>query len=310
MRSSSALAIAIVLACATSARAQNAEGFGVERLYRSAPGGGWFVMDALDIHGAMSGAMSMSLGYAHDSLVVRGLPVITDQATTDFGFAFTYDRLRLSLAMDLPLYMNGQSGTVDGWSFTAPRYDLGTRPDTLYDARLGFDARIWGGPHDPFRFGAGLQLVFPNVSANGRSDYITDGSFRALVRFLFAGDIGAFTWAGHVGVHVRSLDDYLTPESPRGSEFLYGVAGGARIPLGSRLGADLIIGPEIFGATAFSSPDATSLEGLMTARVEGNGHRGPQIRIKVGAGAGLVTHVGEPEWRLVFGVEIFDHNAK
>jgi len=222
MRSSSALALALVLARATSARAQNAEGFGVERLYRSAPGAGWFVMDALDIHGEMSGAMSMSLGYAHDSLVVHGLPVITDQATTDFGFAFTYDRLRLSLAMDLPLYVNGQSGTVDGWSFTAPRYDLGTRPDTLYDARLGFDARIWGGPHDPFRFGAGLQFVFPNVSANGRSDYITDATFRALVRFLFAGDIGAFTWAGHGGSSSASKSSIITPS--RASGILEGCA--------------------------------------------------------------------------------------
>ncbi len=312
MRSSSALAFAIAALafCETSARAQTAEGYGVERLYRSAPGGGWFVMDALDMHGSYGGAMSMSLGYAHDALVVRGLPVITDQATTDFGFAFTWDRLRLSLAMDLPLYVNGQSGTVDGWSFTAPHYDLGTRPDTLYDARLGFDARIWGGPKDPFRFGAGVQLVFPNVSGNARSDYITDATFRALMRLLFAGDLGAFTWAGHVGVHMRPLDDYLTPESPRGSELLFGAAGGARVPLGKKLGAALVIGPEIFGATPFASPDATSLEGLMSVRVEGTADRGPQIRVKLGAGAGLLTHTGEPEWRLVFGVEIFDHNAR
>jgi len=36
---------------------------------------------------------------------------------------------------------------------------------------------------------------------------------------------------------------------------------------------------------------------------------GAQLRVKLGAGAGLNPHFGAPEWRIVFGVELFDHST-
>ena len=73
-RMAAVLALAAAMATAAtgrSARAQQAaQGFAVERLYQSAPGGGWVVMDALDMHGGLGGVMALSSGYAHDPLRV------------------------------------------------------------------------------------------------------------------------------------------------------------------------------------------------------------------------------------------------
>jgi len=222
--------------------------------------------------------------------------------------------------MDAPLATQGQSGTVGGYQFAAPSLDLGTAPDTLADARLGLDARVLGQARSSFRLGVSAQLFISNgnrfysdVNQQYHANYDTDGTYRAMGRVLVAGDVGMFTYAGHAGVHIRPLDDSPTPGSPQGSELLFGVAGGAKVPVfgnGSRM---LIVGPEIYGATAFRSfmqSTGTALEALLTGRLEETGDDGPQLRFKVGTGAGIHQHFGAPEWRLVFGVELSDRTAK
>jgi hypothetical protein len=316
-------ALLVVLAWAPCAEAQEpSQGFALERLYPSAPGGGWVVMDALDLRGGFGGGAAMSVGYAHNPLRVRSnddsqhLTVVSDQAFADFGLALTYDRWRLYFNIDMPLVAGGNDGTVSGQPFSAPHpvtgsggaIDLGTNPDTLSDARIGLDARFFGGAHSPLRLGAGAQLIVPN---GNRSEYDTDGTYRAMGRALFAGDVGLFTYAGQVGVHLRPLDDSPVPGSPQGSELLFGVAGGAKLPVGGRGTEALIVGPEIFGATAvrsFLGSTGTALEGLLTGRLEGTADDGPQLRLKLGTGAGLSQHFGAPEWRLVVAIEIFDHH--
>src|ERR1700742_4546602 len=76
---------------------QQPAGFAVERLYQSAPGGGWFVMDDLDISGRLGGAVSVSSGYARNPLVItdgkQALAVVSGQAFLDIGGAVTYNRL-------------------------------------------------------------------------------------------------------------------------------------------------------------------------------------------------------------------------
>jgi hypothetical protein len=190
--------------------------------------------------------------------------------------------------------------------------DLGVNPDSLSDVRFGFDARLYGGVGDPFRLGASVQLLVPNGYNDARADYDTDGTYRAMGRVLFAGDIGALTYAGQIGVHVRPLDDAPSPGSPEGSELLFGLAAGAKTPLSPAGATVVIVGPEIYGASAFRSflnTNATALEGLLSARVEGTADRGPQMRVKLGAGAGLDARFGAPEWRLVVAIELFDHNG-
>ena len=287
---------------------QQADGFAVERLYQSAPGAGWFVMDDLDISGRLGGAVSLTSGYARNPLVITGpdgkqLAVVSEEAFVDFGAAITHDRFRGYIDFPVPLLLSGTSGTLGEYQFTAPSVSFGTNPDTVSDPRIGFDVRLLGEPGGLLRLGAGAQLIFPN---GNRSDYVTDDKYRAMFRFLAAGDAGKYTYAGQLGVHVRTLNDAPVPGSPNGSEFLYGISGGRRFA--GPNGWAVVAGPEIFGETAFRAffSGETGTEALLTGRFEHTG-TGRNLRIKLGVGHALVQNFGAAQWRIVFGVEMFGH---
>ena len=127
-----------------------------------------------------------------------------------------------------------------------------------------------------------------------------------MFRFLAAGDAGAYTYAGQLGVHVRPLNDAPVPGSPNGSEFLYGISGGRKFAPAN--GWAVIAGPEIFGETAFHQffSGETGTEALLTGRLEQTG-AGRNLRMKLGIGHALVQNFGAAQWRIVFGVELFGH---
>lgn len=316
------LSVMATLAGFHAARAQSApQGFAVERLYPSAPGGGWIVMDSLAMRGEIGGAVALTTGYAMKPLRVtdgiRHLAVVSDQAFTNFAFAVTYRRWRVYLNLEMPLLIRGQSGTVGAYHFNAPSVDLGATPDSLSDPRIGVDVRLFGDAKDPFRLGIGGQLFVPNVHnglnpPNPRIDYNTDGTFRAMGRLLIAGEAGAFTYAAQLGFHLRPLDDSPTPGSPQGSELLFGAAAGPRIPIGKGGALHLIVGPELFGASALSAmfgSATTGLEMMLSARVEDAAEDPSRLRVKLGAGAGIDRHFGTPEWRILLGIEVSDRLA-
>jgi hypothetical protein len=296
------------LLCALGARAQTpVQGFDAERLYPSAPGAGWFVMESLDMHGELGGALSFSARYARDPLRVNGLAVVTDSAYGQVAGAITWRSWRFSVGFDFPFAVKGRSGTVGGYRYMAPDVDLGSRPDTISDVRIGVDTRLLGDATSPFRLGLGAQLW---IKSGEEQDYVTDGTYRGMVRLLIAGDVSGFTYAGHVGVHIRPRDDGGVPGAPRGSELLFGVAGGAKLPLGETYRA--VLGPEVFGATAFNGffkSETTTAEALLSGRIEGVGSTGEQLRVKLGAGAGLSSNFATPAWRVLFQIEIFTHGT-
>jgi hypothetical protein len=153
------------------------------------------------------------------------------------------------------------------------------------------------------RLGAGAQLIIPS---GNRSDYVSDGRYKGMFRLLAAGDAGLFTYAGQLGVHVRPLNEAPIPDSPNGNEFLYGISGGRRFIVPN--GWTVIAGPEIYGETAFHSffSGETGTEALLTGRLEKTG-TGRNVRMKLGVGHALVQNFGAPQWRIVFGVEVFGH---
>src|SRR5580693_2692114 len=102
------LAFVIFSACPSHADGQQVtQGFAVERFYPSAPGGGWFVMDELDLYGDLHGALAFTLGYARNPLrVPEGagrIAVVSDEAFADFGASIAYDRFRFYLDATSPL---------------------------------------------------------------------------------------------------------------------------------------------------------------------------------------------------------------
>jgi hypothetical protein len=286
---------------------QQPAGFAVGRFYQSAPGGGWFIMDDLDIEGQLGAAISLSSGYARNPLVITGpdgkqkLAVVSEEAFVDIGAAISHDRFRGYINFPMPLVLSGTSGTLGPYQFTAPSVSLGTNPDTVSDPRIGVDVRLLGERGSVLRLGAGAQVIIPS---GNRADYVTDGRYGAMFRFLAAGDAGAFRYAGQLGVHVRPLNEAPVPDSPNGNEFLYGVSAGRNFAGSS--GWAVVAGPEIFGETAFHSffSGETGTEALLTGRLEQTGN-GRNLRIKVGVGHALEQNFGAAQWRIVFGVELF-----
>jgi hypothetical protein len=267
------------------------------------------VMDDLNLAGKLGAAVSFSAGYARNPYRVatadgtRPLSVVRNQASTDIGMALLYDRYRVYLNIDSPIYQTGQSGTVNGYQYAAPAVDVGRFPDKVTDFRFGFDARWLGDIVAPFRLGLGAQLIVPSGE---RARYFSDGTYRAMVRLLFAGDSSVINYAGHLGVHVRPRDDSPIPGGPHGSELLYGVALGPRLALGVD-GSAVAVGPEIYGATAFNAflgKTTTALEALLSARFESKNARGALMRFKLAVGDGLNPEFGAAEWRCIVAAEL------
>ena len=112
--------------CPIAKAQQQASGFAVERLYQSAPGAGWFVMDDLDISGRFGGAVEATSGYERNPLVITGpdgkqkLAVVSQEAFLDIGGSITHDRFRGYINFPMPLLVTGTSGTLGPYQFTAP----------------------------------------------------------------------------------------------------------------------------------------------------------------------------------------------
>jgi len=157
---------------------QQPAGFAVERFYQSAPGGGWFIMDDLDISGRLGGVVSFSSGYARNPLVITGpdgkqkLAVVSEEAFLDVGAAVTHNRFRGYINFSMPLLLSGTSGTLGPYQFTAPSVSFGNNPDTIADPRIGVDVRLLGEPGSVLRLGACAQLIIPSGS---RANYVSDG---------------------------------------------------------------------------------------------------------------------------------------
>src|ERR1700730_11384211 len=134
VRQIAVLPMALAMSTVWSLRAeaqQQPQGFAVERFYPSAAGGGWFVMDDLNIDGGFGGAVALTTGYARKPLEItspdgtRHLSPVSDEAFVDVSVAATYHRYRVYLNFPMPLLVTGTKGTVGSYQPSAPAVDIG-----------------------------------------------------------------------------------------------------------------------------------------------------------------------------------------
>ncbi len=310
------VATVIVGSVASTARAQTAAvGYASERFNPVAPGNSWLVMDELKLEGPLGGGISFVSSYARHPVRVslpgssRTLSVVSDQAFVDVGLTVLIDRFRFTLDLPDPAYAAGQSGTLGAYKFNAPLVNFAKYPDKISDVRFAFDSRLLGSVDGPWRIGVSAQLFVPSGE---RADYVTDNTYRSVLRAQFAGNWGLLNHAAYLGVHIRPRDDSVQLSSPslggpRGSEFVFGFAAAPEFVLGSSGLHRLRVGPEVFGESAFKSAfgkSTTALEALLSANYTHTNRANGVVRLKLGVGRGLVSDFGAPTWRTVVGLEI------
>src|SRR5688572_29097134 len=150
---------------ATSALAQNAPGFSLNRFEPSERGSDWFAADSLDFRGEIRGAGGLVFDYAHDPLVLYDSEgdklsgVVSDQFFAHLGTSIVVaDRARFAINIPIALIQSGESGQAGTLRVSS---DNAT---TLGDLRLGADVRLFGVYDDPATLALGLQFFVPTGS--------------------------------------------------------------------------------------------------------------------------------------------------
>ena len=200
-----------------------------------------------------------------------------------------FGRLRLGLDVPVAVYQGGTSGSIDGVSYPA------VTSGGVGDLRIGADVRLFGTYGDPFTLAAGAQLFVPSGNS---AQYLGDNSVHAILpRVLVAGQLGWFAYAAHLGFHYRGLDTTVAGARV-GSDVVFGASAGVKA-----LEGKLVAGPEVYGSTGVKGSafdvQTTPVELLLGAHYL----IGSSVRIGAGVAPGLTRAYGEPEVRLLAGLE-------
>jgi len=275
--------IGFVVALAVVPRLAHAQGDplqAVDRLEAAERGSEWFVNESLDLRGNVRPSAGYVLSFAHRSLVTPSgdrAPLENEALLHVGGSLVLVDRVRLALDLPFQVYADGEDGLDGGAMTPAPEKEGG-----VGDLRLGADVRLFGRHGESVTAAIGVQAWAPTGE---KSQWTSDGVFRARPRVLVSGDAGAFVWAAQAGLFLRS----------RG-EIGGAVAGGVRVARA------LVVGPELVASTVVADAfrkRATPVEGIVGAHwlVDGT------ARIGIGVGGGFGEGIGAPAWRAIFGVE-------
>lgn len=281
---------------ATPVFAQSRPGFAVNRYEPSERGGGWFVVDALDLQGSASArsALGVTLDYAHKPLVVydaaqnERVALVRDQLFAHLGAAVVVaERLRFGVNVPIAVHQDGEAAVVRGEALS------GATAPAFGDVRLAADVRVFGEHDAPLRLALGVRSWLPTGL---RSQFTSDGSARISPQALVAGDAGIFVWAARFAVVVRPRDDTYAG-APLGTEL------GGSVGVGVRVGR-LVVGPEVFAATrvdgdAFLTKQGTPADAVLGARYA----LASGLRFALALGSGLTRGHGSPAFRALASIE-------
>jgi hypothetical protein len=274
------LAFALALARPRAASAQTDPRHAVDRLEPAERGSEWFASESLDLRGHLRPSAGYVLSFAHRSRVVPSsdrAPVKNEALLHVGGSLVLFDRLRLALDLPFQVYADGDDALEGGALVPAPEKEGG-----IGDLRLGADLRVLGQHRQAITVAVGVQAWAPTGQ---KSQWTSDGVFRARPRVLASGEAGAFVWAAQLGVLLRPSAEL-----------------GGSLGAGVRIAKALVVGPELVVSTVVDDAlgkRATPAEAILGAHwlVDGT------ARIGLGLGGGLTEGVGAPAWRAIFGVE-------
>lgn len=271
-------------------------GIALEQLDPAPAGDAFFGVASPWVGGHLAARGYAMFDYAVKPLTLRDLAggsvgsIVSGQAIVraDLSLAL-WDRLLVSADVPFVVGQSGDSPTLSGVQVGSPsKAEMG-------DIRLGLRGRIWGDYRAPFQIGLGAQLWIPSGPS---SSYAAEGAVRGGPALLLGGRASHFVWSANGGVVARGS---ANPHS-----LTYGAAAGLVF------GPDdmLQIGPEMYGATAFSnngaflgsggsnqlvSSGSTNLEVLLGAKL-----RVLKVLVAGLAGGPGVTHApGTPVARVV-----------
>jgi OmpA-OmpF porin, OOP family len=291
--------IAIVLS--SSAAGAQRTGFAVDRFEPAERGSQFFVADTLDLRGNRRPAVGATLDYGYKPLVVYNLDgsersaLVRHQTFVHLGGSFVlFERLRLGANLPLAIYQDGERSTVNTGRGTET-FKAADKP-AFGDLRLAADVRLVGTHGGLFTLAAGVRGWFPTGQ---RSQFTGDGSARVAPQVLAAGDVGPLTWAARLALVYRARDDQYAG-SGLGSE-LTGSAGAGIKGVDGRL----VVGPEVFASSVFTSGDAFfKTRGSPAEWLLGGHYDAGPVRFGAGVGSGLTRGYGAPELRALLSIEI------
>lgn len=285
-----------VLTIASSASAQTAGGFAIDRFQPSERGSDWFATDSLDLRGRGRAALGIVGDWGHRPLVIYdasgnavSAPISSQLYLHLGGSVVAADRLRLAFNLPVLAVNTGDAGRVGG-----VLYSDGTGA-AIGDLRLSADVRLLGEYGDAFTTAVGLQVHLPTGS---RDAYASDGKVRLVPHWLVAGDIGSFTYAALIGINGRFLGDNFAG-TPFGSEFVFAASAGVRV-----LDKRVVVGPEFWTSTVISdSGNGFFKQATTPAELIVGAHARPgDVQFGAGFGPGVTRGLGTPDWRLLASV--------
>ncbi len=304
-------AVALTVATVTyggsnTARAEittTAPGFALNRFEPAGPGSSWFTLESLDFRGTARPAMGIVGGYAYKPLVLYGndkqelATLVNHQITLQLGVGINlYDRFRVNAALPVIVAQRGFTPEAVG-----PQVYAAASGASAGDLRLGADVRLMGEHGDPLRLAIGTQVFVPTGKT---AAYASDGKFRVAPRLLLAGDVGAVAYAARVGFQYRGA--HLDPTLFQGDGASVGNEVFGALAIGIHPVPEVLVGPEIFGATVLTDsnsfkPRSTPLEVLFGAHVT----VAEDWHLGAGISPGLTQGLGSPALRVLAQVEYF-----
>jgi OOP family OmpA-OmpF porin len=278
-------------------RAQENQGFSIDRFDPAERGSDWFAADSLDLRGHGRLMLGLTGDWAYKPLVAYAANgdeqtvVIKHQFFSHFGADFlVLDRLRLGVNLPVALYQSGHSATVGNASFAS------NNATAFGDLRLAADLRLFGEYRGPAELAVGGAVYLPTGSKDAFSG---DGKVRVAPRALLAGELGPFVYALGAGFLYRANDVGFAGRA-KSNEVFGTVAAGLRIAE-----ERLVLGPELTGSTSTANSDSFFGRGTSPFELLFGAHylASRDVRLGLGFGPGLTRGVGSPQWRGLLSLE-------